>query len=699
MKIIKNILLLLFTLFIVQKSWTQSQICDTTFIIPSIETTSNLGSTQDSIINICLGDSLSFMGNWKYSNDEKDALIESSTFSWIQTIHESGEDSVITTKTGHKFSPNFDKRGIHKINLNIKDSLECVNKEFKKVYVRVSHIESSEIDINPPVACIETQTEIEITTALKPLSIPLKTKYTFPIQEIIEDSKKPCYVDSVVYEKKIEINDFLPNQTLENIENIDKVCLNMEHESAGHITIELEAPNGNTVVLLRDEDGDDKSGNGINTSIKIGTHDPIDSDQCEAFNAAGQGYNYCWSPTPTDDRTWHDLQVFNGGLQKLYPDDPSSRDYRVTPSEPEDNINIYKAYGNGFTQIKDSPLNGEWTLKITDIDDTNPANGYIFDWWIEFKESTTFSNTAYIPKFSHQWESSDTLFSILKKDTLNHPSTPGTYEFKLTLIDSVLQCPEYIDYESVFVPTKVLLDRYESVPDSCENRIGSVLVEGSGGTKPYTYFWNTLDKTDSTVLYLRAGDYPYTITDATNCKHEGIINVGQRSKDVTAAFSFELDTCTSHLNLSNESTNSKYFTWNYGVDKLKYDRNIALPNLGEAYQIELIASNEHCADTISDSFDLTGTDAYNRIKNYLPNVFTPNDDYFNDVLSIKGLRECETGTIKIYNKWGDEVYYSVSPGLEPWDGTHFGEEVAEGTYFYVLKLNYAEFKGTVSLIR
>ena len=696
MKIIKNILLLLFTLFIVQKSWTQSQICDTTFIIPSIETTSNLGSTQDSIINICFGDSLSFKGNWKYSNDEKDELIKSSTFNWTQTIYESGENSIVATKSGRNFSPKFDKRGLHKINLNIKDSLKCVNKEFKKVYVRVSHIESSEIDINPPVACIETQTEIEITTALEPLSIPLKTKYPFPIQEIIEDSKI-CTEDNVVYEEKISINSFLPNQTLENIEDLDKVCLNMEHESAGHITIELEAPDGNTVVLLSDEDGDEKAGNGISPSINIGTPEANDSDQCSGENPEGEGFDYCWSPTPTDDRTWHDLQVFNGGLQKLYPDDPSSRDYRVTPSEPEDNINIYKAYGNGFTQIKGSPLNGEWTLKIVDLDNSNPANGYIFDWWIEFEESITSSNTAYKPYISsYEWMSSDTLYSNLKKNTF-YPTVPRKYDFKLNLTDS-LGC-NYSFQENVLVPTKVLLDRYESVPDSCENRIGSVLVEGSGGTKPYSYFWNTLDKTDSTILYLRAGDYPYTITDATNCKHEGIITVGQRSKDVTAAFSFELDTCTSNLNLVNESKNSKYLTWNYGTSKPLYGHDTALPNLGKKYNVELIASNEHCADTISDSFDLTGTDAYNRIKNYLPNVFTPNDDFINDVLSIKGLRECETGTLKIYNKWGDEVYYSVSPGLEPWDGTYFGEEVAEGTYFYVLKLNYAEFKGTVSLIR
>ncbi|MDB2317283.1 gliding motility-associated C-terminal domain-containing protein [Flavobacteriales bacterium] len=696
MKKHKYILLTLITLLTVQKSWTQD--CDNVFIIPGIEIVTEISpyTQEDSIINInyydvCIGDTLQFIGNWSYLNDALQESPADSTFIWSHTI-----GSEKTTEKGRYFSYIFKKRGVHQIDLNIKDSLNCTNKEYEKVYVRVSHVEADEIYITPAEVCVDVKTELEVMTKPEPGAIvsmtgiyEFKDQQIFPEPDIIPDTAAAC--SKKFYEEKISVNSFSPKQKLKDINDFDEICINMEHEYAGKLTIELEAPNGNTVSLLSDENGN-FGGNGLGLFYELGLPNVDDNPDClPANNPAGTGMKYCWSPNNTDT-TWHELKRKSLSLQDFTEE---SNDFMIIPSNTDERTRIYAAYNNSFNNLQNTPLNGRWTLKVENID--KDGNGYIFDWYIKFNNDIVPSNLIYKPvSTSFKWTNSDTIVSNTNKTNLE-TANPGYYDYEIDIVDN-FGC-KYSGIDSVFVPTKVLLDRYESLPDSCENRIGSVLVEGSGGTKPYTYFWNTLDKTDSTVLYLRAGDYPYTITDATNCKHEGIINVGQRSKDVTAAFSFELDTCTSHLNLSNESTNSKYFTWNYGADKLKYDRNIALPNLGEAYQIELIASNEHCADTIADSFDLTGTDAYNRIKNYLPNVFTPNDDSFNDVLSIKGLRECETGTLKIYNKWGDEVYYSVSPGLEPWDGTQFGEEVAEGTYFYVLKLNYAEFKGTVSLIR
>ncbi len=677
-----NILFLVLTLLTAQKSWTQN--CDTIFIVPSIEITSNLSPTiqKDSIIDInyydiCIGETIEFIGNWSYKDEANQESPADSTFIWSHTI-----DTETTTESGRNFSHTFNKRGIHQISLDIKDLEGCNNKAYEKVYVRVSHLEAEEIDINPSVACIDIQTEIEITTNPRTSLIPLKTTYTFPTQKIIQAGPS-C--PEPVYTEKIEVNSFLPNQTLKDVNNFDKVCLNMEHTFGGHLTIELEAPNGNTVILLRDEDGDEKGGNGLGLFTKLGSPPPLAEDdpvECGAIhNPAGVGSLYCWSPNPTDS-TWHELKEA-GNLG--FPG--------ITPTNLEENTRIFKAYDNSFDRIEDSPLNGEWTLRVEDIE--NGGNGYMFDWWIKFKDNILPSTTAYKPQISsYEWISSDTLFSDIKKNTF-HPTVPRTYNFELNLIDS-LGC-KYSFTESVLVPTEVKLGRYESVPDSCENRIGSVLVEGTGGTKPYSYLWSTLNKTDSTVLYLKAGTYPYIITDATNCKHEGEITVEQRSKDISAVFSSELDTCTSRLHLINESSNSNYFTWNFGAEKPSYNRDISLPNLGGIYQVELIASNEHCADTISDVFDLTGKDAYSRIK--LPNVFTPNDDFVNDVLAINGLRDCETGTLKIYNKWGDEVYYSIYPGIEPWDGKTLGEDVTEGTYFYVLKVNYAEFRGTLSLIR
>lgn len=90
----------------------------------------------------------------------------------------------------------------------------------------------------------------------------------------------------------------------------------------------------------------------------------------------------------------------------------------------------------------------------------------------------------------------------------------------------------------------------------------------------------------------------------------------------------------------------------------------------------------------------------------IPNVFTPNDDGYNDQLVIdnSGVTEYD---FTIYNRWGLIVHHDQT-GEVFWDGrTPAGIEVEAGTYFYVLKVinefsfNEGDFEqtGTITLIR
>lgn len=67
----------------------------------------------------------------------------------------------------------------------------------------------------------------------------------------------------------------------------------------------------------------------------------------------------------------------------------------------------------------------------------------------------------------------------------------------------------------------------------------------------------------------------------------------------------------------------------------------------------------------------------------VPNVFTPNNDGWNDVFDI---RTSAVGPFKleIYNRWGNVVFENSSP-LISWDGTtSAGVPASAGTYFYVI---------------
>jgi gliding motility-associated-like protein len=87
---------------------------------------------------------------------------------------------------------------------------------------------------------------------------------------------------------------------------------------------------------------------------------------------------------------------------------------------------------------------------------------------------------------------------------------------------------------------------------------------------------------------------------------------------------------------------------------------------------------------------------------YLPNVFSPNNDGYNDVFYLRG-ESISQMDLKIYNRWGELVFESNDLSIG-WDGKYKGKEYAEGVYFYVAEVTFAngevqEKKGSITLIR
>jgi gliding motility-associated-like protein len=87
---------------------------------------------------------------------------------------------------------------------------------------------------------------------------------------------------------------------------------------------------------------------------------------------------------------------------------------------------------------------------------------------------------------------------------------------------------------------------------------------------------------------------------------------------------------------------------------------------------------------------------------YLPNVFSPNGDGYNDVLYVYG--NCiQTMELMIFDRWGNKVFESTDPKTG-WDGTYKGSPMNADSYVYTLKIidfdNNTTFKkGTITLMR
>jgi gliding motility-associated-like protein len=91
------------------------------------------------------------------------------------------------------------------------------------------------------------------------------------------------------------------------------------------------------------------------------------------------------------------------------------------------------------------------------------------------------------------------------------------------------------------------------------------------------------------------------------------------------------------------------------------------------------------------------------LKNFIPNVFTPNGDGTNEVFTIKS-DQLSSVDVSIYDRRGRQIARFTDPDIG-WDGLiEGGTQAEQGTYFYVIYAQGTDgqthnYKGTLKLIR
>jgi gliding motility-associated-like protein len=114
-------------------------------------------------------------------------------------------------------------------------------------------------------------------------------------------------------------------------------------------------------------------------------------------------------------------------------------------------------------------------------------------------------------------------------------------------------------------------------------------------------------------------------------------------------------------------------------------------------------------DTFGNESYLTNERCIDNCPYYvIPNVFTPNGDNTNDLLTPFPYRFIDKVDVSIFNRWGQLVYHTNTINIE-WNGNdeNSGEDCPEGVYFYIAEVfeSYLEgdkkrvLKGTLQLIR
>ena len=218
----------------------------------------------------------------------------------------------------------------------------------------------------------------------------------------------------------------------------------------------------------------------------------------------------------------------------------------------------------------------------------------------------------------------------------------------------------------------------------------------------------TLDAPDAFFDLLPSGSYSMSIVDYFGCTLEETITI-----DDPLAFSIDAGPDWSvDLGESIQINTSS----NYNISSLSWDP-----------EIDFLCSNA-CLNvqgtpTISSSYVITAVSEFgcvavdsifievNPVRDiYIPNVFSPNDDGFNDRFTVFGKLPSVVAIdlLQIFDRWGNLVYEAKE--LQPndvergWNGRFGGKTMGNDVYLYVAKIRFLDgiietYSGDVLLLR
>ncbi len=354
-------------------------------------------------IDICQGDRIDFTGRGMYPQD---GLVynhsdETAFFEW-----DFGDGAVAV---GPNVSHIYSEPGGYKATLTITDQFGCTNSNFILQRIRVSTNPTFTVGELPNEICLgdtiqlsgglsdnDTVSTIEISTQ----------EGAFLFRGVRSDSLALPDGNGTSYRTSIRFTDFDPGQVLSNINDLQSICLNMEHSWLHDMEISISCPSGKSVLLQTQEV--------INEEVYLGI--PDDNDGVNP--KAGLGLNYCWTPASA-----------NGTLTE-FANNNNNSSAGAPYFLPTGNFSSFEDLEN----LLGCPLNGEWTITVTDLWEQD--NGWIFSWGIEINPDLYPSLETFSPQIvNFQWQNDPSIIDYTPDIITARPQNAGTANYVFEAMD------------------------------------------------------------------------------------------------------------------------------------------------------------------------------------------------------------------------------------------------------------------------
>jgi gliding motility-associated-like protein len=218
----------------------------------------------------------------------------------------------------------------------------------------------------------------------------------------------------------------------------------------------------------------------------------------------------------------------------------------------------------------------------------------------------------------------------------------------------------------------------------------SALLNGSGAG---SYLWNTGQTATNYSLVVTVGSCTDTANYSVAVIPNPTANAGSNIS-ITAGQSTTLS-----------ASGGGTYQWNNGMT----GQVISVSPTATTQYCVVVNDASGCKDTSCVTVFIEPIDCSVAGELYLPNAFSPNGDYENDMLQIHyGNMSCiKSLKITIYDRWGEEVFESEISSFS-WDGTYKGKKLTTAVFTYFLEVVYVNTpadgapdirKGNISLLR
>ncbi|MXO34719.1 T9SS type B sorting domain-containing protein [Apibacter sp. B3889] len=128
----------------------------------------------------------------------------------------------------------------------------------------------------------------------------------------------------------------------------------------------------------------------------------------------------------------------------------------------------------------------------------------------------------------------------------------------------------------------------------------------------------------------------------------------------------------------------------YSIDKINWQRSNTFTNLKQGIYTFYVRSVANSCDAITSKGIIFG----------INNVITPNGDNYNDAWRVCGLDlfKGEYSQVKIFDRYGKQVFEETSNTCFVWDGKHLGRNLPTSSYWYIITIaDGREFTGWIML--